>query len=86
MNPSITKYLTFLLLLTIHKYYVSSTLIDYSTNTETHQVSLKIFNDDLEKDLGFVTNELDYSCIRNYVNIILCSPSTALDFYVLIRL
>ena len=61
MNPLITKYLTFLLLLTIHKYYVSSTLIDYSTNTETHQLSLKIFHDDLEKDLGFDTNELDYS-------------------------
>ncbi len=74
MNPLITKYLTFLLLLTIHKYYVSSTLIDYSTNTETHQLSLKIFHDDLEKDLGFETNELDYSdyaktnlIIKNYL-------------------
>ena len=65
MNPLITKYLTFLFLLTIHKYYVSSTLIDYSTNTETHQLSLKIFHDDLEKDLGFDTNELDYSDYAN---------------------
>ena len=91
MNPLITKYLTFLFLLTIHKYYVSSTLIDYSTNTETHQLSLKIFHDDLEKDLGFDTNELDYSdyantnlIIKNYLKIS-CSidnaPSTLNKFF-----
>tara|TARA_B100001027_G_scaffold192237_1_gene146950 strand:+ start:69 stop:485 length:417 start_codon:yes stop_codon:yes gene_type:complete len=39
---------------------VSSTLIDYSDKSGTYQVSLKIFHDDLEKDLGFEMNELDY--------------------------
>tara|TARA_B100001250_G_C19517066_1_gene664268 strand:+ start:26 stop:505 length:480 start_codon:yes stop_codon:yes gene_type:complete len=74
MNPLITKVLSFFLVVLIHKYYVSSTLIDYSTDSETHQVSLKIFHDDLEKDLGFKINELDYSdydttnlIIKNYL-------------------
>lgn len=64
MNPLITKFFV-LLILFFHKYYVSSTLIDYSKDSQTHQVSLKIFHDDLEKDLGYKTNELDYS---DYVN------------------
>jgi len=74
MNPLITKILSFFLVVLIHKYYVSSTLIDYSADSETHQVSLKIFHDDLEKDLGFKINELDYSdydttnlIIKNYL-------------------
>jgi len=74
MNPLITKILSFVLVVLIHKYYVSSTLIDYSADSETHQVSLKIFHDDLEKDLGFKINELDYSAydttnliIKNYL-------------------
>ena len=61
MNPLISKSISFLLIVLIHKYYVSSTLIDYSSDSNTHQVSLKIFHDDLEKDLGFETNELDTS-------------------------
>ena len=65
MNPLISKYISFLFIVLIHKYYVSSTLIDYSSDSKTHQMSLKIFHDDLEKDLGFETNELDYS---DYVN------------------
>ena len=64
MNPLITKFFV-LIILFFHKYYVSSTLIDYSNDSQTHQVSLKIFHDDLEKDLGYKTNELDYS---DYVN------------------
>ena len=64
MNPLITKFFV-LIILFFHKYYVSSTLIDYSNDSKTHQVSLKIFHDDLEKDLGYKTNELDYS---DYVN------------------
>lgn len=65
MNQLIIKLSTFILLIFIHKYYVSSTLIDFNHDSGTYQVSLKIFHDDLEKDLGFDTNELDYS---NYPN------------------
>ena len=65
MNPLISKYISFLFIVLIHKYYVSSTLIDYSSDSKTHQMSLKIFHDDLEKDLGFETNELDYNDYEN---------------------
>jgi hypothetical protein len=65
MNPLISKSISFLFIVLIHKYYVSSTLIDYSSDSNTHQVSLKIFHDDLEKDLGFETNELDYNDYEN---------------------
>ena len=54
----------------IHKYYVSSTLIDYNSDSNTHQMSLKIFHDDLEKELGFQANELDYKDYEN-TNLIL---------------
>ena len=65
MNPLISKSLSFLFIVLIHKYYVSSTLIDYSSDSNTHQVSLKIFHDDLEKELGFEANELDYNDYEN---------------------
>ncbi len=60
MNQLIIKLITILIFVFSHKYYVSSTLIDYSDKSGTYQVSLKIFHDDLEKDLGFEMNELDY--------------------------
>ena len=60
MNQLIIKLITILIFIFSHKYYVSSTLIDYSDKSGTYQVSLKIFHDDLEKDLGFEMNELDY--------------------------
>lgn len=65
MNQLIIKLSTFILLIFIHKYYVSSTLIDFNHDSGTYQVSLKIFHDDLEKDLGFETNELDYKDYEN---------------------
>ena len=65
MNQLIIKLSTFILLIFIHKYYVSSTLIDFNHDSGTYQVSLKIFHDDLEKDLGFETNELDYNDYEN---------------------
>ena len=60
MNQLIIKLITILIFVFSHKYYVSSTLIDYSEKSGTYQISLKIFHDDLEKDLGFEMNELDY--------------------------
>ena len=60
MNQLIIKLITILILVFSHKYYVSSTLIDYSEKSGTYQISLKIFHDDLEKDLGFEMNKLDY--------------------------
>ena len=60
MNQLIIKLITILIFIFSHKYYVSSTLIDYSEKSGTYQISLKIFHDDLEKDLGFEMNELDY--------------------------
>ena len=60
MNQLIIKLITILIFVFSHKYYVSSTLIDYSDKSGTYQISLKIFHDDLEKDLGFEMNELDY--------------------------
>ena len=60
MNQLIIKLITIFIFVFSHKYYVSSTLIDYSDKSGTYQVSLKIFHDDLEKDLGFEMNELDY--------------------------
>ena len=60
MNQLIIKLITILIFIFSHKYYVSSTLIDYSDKSGTYQVSLKIFHDDLEKVLGFEMNELDY--------------------------
>ena len=65
MNQLIIKLITILIFVFSHKYYVSSTLIDYSEKSGTYQISLKIFHDDLEKDLGFETNELDYSDYAN---------------------
>ena len=60
MNQLIIKLITILIFIFSHKYYVSSTLIDYSEKSGTYQISLKIFHDDLEKDLGFKMNGLDY--------------------------
>ncbi len=60
MNQLIIKLITILIFVFSHKYYVSSTLIDYSEKSGTYQISLKIFYDDLEKELRFEMNELDY--------------------------
>tara|TARA_X000001036_G_C20683594_1_gene806746 strand:+ start:1666 stop:2145 length:480 start_codon:yes stop_codon:yes gene_type:complete len=70
MNPLINKFISLLFIVLIHKYYVSSTLIDYNSDSNTHQMSLKIFHDDLEKELGFQENELDYKDYEN-TNLIL---------------
>ena len=60
MNQLIIKSITILIFVFSHKYYVSSTLIDYSEKSGTYQISLKIFHDDLENEVGFEMNELDY--------------------------
>ena len=70
MNQLIIKLITILILVFSHKYYVSSTLIDYSEKSGTYQISLKIFHDDLEKDLGFEMNELDYDDYKQTNSII----------------
>ena len=70
MNQLIIKLITILIFVFSHKYYVSSTLIDYSEKSGTYQISLKIFHDDLEKDLGFEMNELDYDDYKQTNSII----------------
>ena len=87
MNQLIIKLSTFILLIFIHKYYVSSTLIDFNHDLGTYQVSLKIFHDDLEKELGFNSNKLDYSnyektnlLITNYLKDNFKIYSNTIDF------
>ena len=87
MNQLIIKLSTFILLIFLHKYYVSSTLIDFNHDSGTYQVSLKIFHDDLEKELGFNSNKLDYSnyektnlLITNYLKDNFKIYSNTIDF------
>ena len=87
MNPLINKFISLLFIVLIHKYYVSSTLIDYNSDSNTHQMSLKIFHDDLEKELGFNSNKLDYSnyektnlLITNYLKDNFKIYSNTIDF------
>ena len=87
MNQLIIKLSTVLILIFLHKYYVSSTLIDFNEESGTYQVSLKIFHDDLEKELGFNSNKLDYSnyektnlLITNYLKDNFKIYSNTIDF------
>ena len=60
MNQILIKLFTFLIISIFHKYYVSTTLIDFNNDSRTYQMSLKIFHDDLEKEIGLQSLKIDY--------------------------
>ena len=61
MNQIIINFFLFISIVITHKYYVSSTLIDYNSKSGNFEISLKIFYDDIEKELGFDLNQMDFS-------------------------
>lgn len=68
MNQLIIKFFYILLFVVIHKYYVSTTLIDFDLNSQTFEITLKVFYDDLEKDLELDSAVVDYEKDYNYLN------------------
>lgn len=68
MNQLIIKFFYIILFVVIHKYYVSTTLIDFDLKSQTFEITLKVFYDDLEKDLGLDSNVVDYEKDYNYLN------------------
>ena len=53
MNQLIIKFLSLALFITTtHKYYVSTTLIDFDLKTKSFEITLKVFYDDLELALN----------------------------------
>jgi len=68
MNQLIIKFFYILLFVVIHKYYVSTTLIDFDLKSQTFEITLKVFYDDLEKDLELDSAVVDYEKDYNYLN------------------
>ncbi|MAR62959.1 MAG: hypothetical protein CMC45_03800 [Flavobacteriaceae bacterium] len=69
MNPLIINFFTLLFLLVFpHKYYVSTTLIDFDNKTQSFEITLKVFYDDLEKDLKLDSKKVDYIKDYEYLN------------------
>ena len=68
MNQLIIKFFYLLLFVVIHKYYVSTTLIDFDLKSQTFEITLKVFYDDLEKDLELDSVVVDYDKDYNYLN------------------
>lgn len=68
MNQLIIKFFYVLLFVVIHKYYVSTTLIDFDLKSQTFEITLKVFYDDLEKDLELDSAVVDYEKDYNYLN------------------
>ena len=68
MNQLIIKFFYILLFVVIHKYYVSTTLIDFDLKSQTFEITLKVFYDDLEKDLELDSVVVDYDKDYNYLN------------------
>ena len=68
MNQLIIKFFYLLLFVVIHKYYVSTTLIDFDLKSQTFEITLKVFYDDLEKDLELDSAVVDYEKDYNYLN------------------
>ena len=69
MNPLIINFFTLLFLLFFpHKYYVSTTLIDFDNKTQSFEITLKVFYDDLEKDLKLDSKKVDYIKDYDYLN------------------
>ena len=68
MSQLIIKFFYILLFVVIHKYYVSTTLIDFDLKSQTFEITLKVFYDDLEKDLELDSVVVDYDKDYNYLN------------------
>lgn len=68
MNQLIIKFFYVLLFVVVHKYYVSTTLIDLDLKSQTFEITLKVFYDDLEKDLELDSAVVDYEKDYNYLN------------------
>ncbi len=68
MNQLIIKFFYIILFVVIHKYYVSTTLIDFDLKSQTFEITLKVFYDDLEKDLELDSAVVDYEKDYNYLN------------------
>ena len=69
MNPLIINFFTlFFLFIIPHKYYVSTTLMDFDNKTKSFEITLKVFYDDLEKDLKLDSNKVDYIKDYDYLN------------------
>ena len=68
MSQLIIKFFYILLFVVIHKYYVSTTLIDFDLKSQTFEITLKVFYDDLEKDLELDSAVVDYEKDYNYLN------------------
>ena len=69
MNPLIINFFTlFFLFIIPHKYYVSTTLMDFDNKTKSLEITLKVFYDDLEKDLKLDSNKVDYIKDYDYLN------------------
>ena len=69
MNPLIINFFTlFFLFIIPHKYYVSTTLMDFDNKTKSFEITLKVFYDDLEMDLKLDSKEIDYIEDYDYLN------------------
>jgi len=68
MSQLIIKFFYILLFVVTHKYYVSTTLIDFDLKSQTFEITLKVFYDDLEKDLELDSAVVDYDKDYNYLN------------------
>ena len=67
MNPLIIKFFSVLFLFSVfHKYYVSTTLIDYDEESNYFEITLKTFYDDLETELK--VSNIDYVIQYDQVN------------------
>ena len=68
MNQLIIKFLSLaLLIITAHKYYVSTTLIDFDVKSKSFEITLKVFYDDLELDLNLNSKNIDYKTDYEYL-------------------
>ena len=69
MNQLIIKFLSLALFITTtHKYYVSTTLIDFDLKTKSFEITLKVFYDDLELALNLDSKNIDYKQDYEYLN------------------
>ena len=68
MNQLVIKFLSLALFTIIsHKYYVSTTLIDFDLKTKSFEITLKVFYDDLEQALEIDSKTIDYKQDYDYL-------------------
>tara|TARA_B100001063_G_scaffold130369_1_gene121821 strand:- start:5904 stop:6392 length:489 start_codon:yes stop_codon:yes gene_type:complete len=68
MNQLVIKFLSLALFTIIsHKYYVSTTLIDFDLKTKSFEITLKVFYDDLEQALEIDSKTIDYKQDYEYL-------------------